>query len=533
MRWTNILLPTLREAPTAAPGIARTLLVRAGLVRETESGLALLPLGERVLRKLSDLLRQSLTDLRGAEIRLPAGDSTQSAAELIATAVHSYKQLPQTVFQIERTEESLASLIAFSFHSTEADLSRKEQKLQSALTDILNLCGIKPALCESRAGKRLIAFSDHGADAVMVSNDGGYVADSDAARTAGRPWSFAGEPMAELEKVHTPKQTKVDEVCAFMNVSPRQILKTLVFDATSTIPVNWLVAVVRGDHQVNVPKLTEAAQALGVTSLALADSPELREKFAIGFVGPDAGTKVPDAVLVVDPDAAQGNVAWVAGANETDYHVRNFNWFREAGDKLADPAKVLVADIRDAIEGDPAPPPARGVLHRRRAVALGRIESLGTAVTESSRALFDDEAGARRPLLMGRYELDLIAVMHACVETSHDEHGILWPAPIAPASVILTPIKYEGEVKQIADELYTRLAFERIDAILDDRDARAGSKFADADLVGFPIRINIGDKNLRDRHVEIKFRNSPLVERVPIDDVARYVRAGLALNSDD
>jgi len=160
------------------------------------------------------------------------------------------------------------------------------------------------------------------------------------------PWSFAGEPAGALEKIPASDSSSVESICHSLNVTPAQFLKTRVFRATSPIFVRWVVATIRGDHEFNEQKLADAAQSLGVTSLYPADdSPDFPKRFAVGFVGPDAGTKLPDAVLVVDPDAAQGEVAWATGANETGYHVRNFNWFREAGDKLADPTKVMVADI--------------------------------------------------------------------------------------------------------------------------------------------------------------------------------------------
>jgi prolyl-tRNA synthetase len=173
----------------------------------------------------------------------------------------------------------------------------------------------------------------------------GSTGPTEVAPTDDRPWSFAGEPAGPLEKIHTPGLLSIESVCEFLKIAPRQFLKTLVFSATSPIAIRWVVAVVRGDHQIDERKLADAARAMGVTSLAIADPPEMRRTFAVGYVGPDAGTKTPDAVLIVDPDAAQGEIAWAAGANEADHHVRNFNWFREAGDKLADPTKVMVADL--------------------------------------------------------------------------------------------------------------------------------------------------------------------------------------------
>ncbi|HEY2586282.1 MAG TPA: His/Gly/Thr/Pro-type tRNA ligase C-terminal domain-containing protein [Tepidisphaeraceae bacterium] len=529
MRWTRTLLPTLREPPAEVRGAGLQLLHRAGLVRGTESdSLAFLPLGFRSLRKLAKLARDTVRDAGFVEVLVGAGDLNAIVTDIAAQTVSSYKQLPVRFLQIAPDASSLPMLQAHSFHSTEPDLLRTTSRVRAAFGQIFSRCGIRNAEVEARNGSRFVALSSDGDDEVVLDDRGTYAATVDAARTGERPWAFAGEPAAPLEKVQTPNLASVDEVCAFLKFTPRQILKTLVFQATSPIPVNWVVAVVRGDHQVNQWKLAQAAAALGVTSLRLVDSPEVRQRFPIGFVGPDTGTKTPDAVLVVDPDAAQGDVSWAAGANEVDFHVRNFNWFRDAGDRLADPAKVLVADIRNAIDGDPSPTPAGGTLRRHRAIALGEISNLGTGLSEARRALFDDESGTRRPLTLGAYRVNLLNVLLATVEAAHDEHGIRWPAPIAPCSVVLTPIKYDGDVRQAADKLYTQLTFEGVDTILDDRDARAGFKFADADLVGFPIRLNVGQKHLAEGRVEMKRRATLAeVEFVPLDQVVARVRAAL------
>lgn len=529
MRWTRTLLPTLREAPADVRGVAMQLLLRAGLVRRRESGpLAFLPLGFRSLRKLAKLARDSVRDAGFVEVLLGAADTDTTAAEVTAQAVSSYKQLPVRLLQVAPDASGVPMLQAHSFHSAEPDRGRTTSRVRDAFGQIFSRCGIRHQQAESLNGSLFVSLSTDGDDEIVLDDRGSYAATLEAARTGERPWAFAGEPAAPLEKVHTPTLASVEDVCAFLKITPRQILKTMVFQATSPIPVNWVVAVVRGDHQVNQWKLAQAAAALGVTSLRLVDSPEVRRRFPIGFVGPDAGTKTPDAVMVADPDAAQGGVAWAAGANAVDYHVRNFNWFRDAGDRLADPAKVLVADIRNAIDGDPSPAPSGGTLRRHPALALAALSNLGTGLCEARRALFDDESGTRRPLTMGAYHVNLLNVLLATVEAAHDEHGIRWPAPIAPCSVALTPIKYEGDVRQAADKLYTQLTFEGVDTILDDRDARAGCKFADADLIGFPIRINIGPQNLAEGRVEMKRRAALAeVELVPLDQVVARVRAAL------
>lgn len=526
MYWSRTLVPTSKETSAGVKGAGRQLLVRAGLARRGETGaLALLPLGYRVLERLASSLRQALGEAGFAEVLLDSEGSDAGAAHAAAQSVGSYKQLPVQLVQLSVAEAGGARLDAHSFDADAEGSKQSADRVREVLQQAMKRYWVRYVEAGSTAGVRLVSLSPDGSEAVLLDGDGKYAATVEAARIGDRPWALAGEPVAALEKVHTPGASSVEDVCTLLGMAPRQILKTMVFHAESPIPVNWVVAVVQGDHQVNLWKLKQAAKSLGVTSLQLADSPELREKFAIGFVGPDAGTKTPDAVLIIDPDAAQGGSDWAAGANEMDYHVRHFNWFREAGDRLADPAKVIVADIRNAMEGDPSP--TGGTLHSQPAIALGEINALGTELCEAAGALFDDGTGARRPLHMGSYRLNLMGLIEAIVESSRDEHGIIWPAEIAPCSVVLTPIKYDDQVKQAADRLHTQLTFEGIETILDDRDARAGFKFADADLIGFPIRITLGQKNVSQGVVELKRRGASEVQIVPMDDLVARVRASL------
>lgn len=525
MHWTRTLIPTLKQPPAGVKGIAEQLLLRAGLVRQDpEGGLDYLPMGFRVLDKLANLLRASFAEIGFSEVLL-SRPPTAATVEPIAKCIHSYKQLPVGLFQIAADALGAPRLDAVCLESDQPSLTRRIASVRDAFRQVLLRCKVQSLIAKTVGGEHLVALSPGGLDQIVMDEQQAYVATRDVAETAARPWTFAGSPQGPLEKVHTPALTSVDEVCAFLKISPRQILKTLVFQATSPIQINWVVAVVRGDHHVSQWKLSQAARSLGVSSVRLVDSPELRARFTVGFVGPDAGTKTPDAVLIVDPDAAQGNLIWTAGANERDYHVCNFNWFRDAGDRLADPAKVIVADIRDALEGDLSP--SGGTFHQRSVINLGSIHVQDTELSESNVATFDDGSGVRRPLHIGRICLDLAAIIRASAEASHDERGIMWPAAIAPCAAVVTPIQYDGEVKQAADRLYTQLTFEGIDTILDDRDARAGFKFADADLVGFPVRINVGQKNLSQRLVEMKRRTSAEAELIPIDGAVSRIRAAL------
>jgi prolyl-tRNA synthetase len=256
---------------------------------------------------------------------------------------------------------------------------------------------------------------------------------------------------------------------------------------------------------------------MGVTSLHLADEKEAGDKWSIGFVGPDAAMKLPDAVMIVDPDAAQGEIPWAAGGNEIDVHVRNFNWFRECGDRLADPAKVTVADIRNAVDGDTSPTGA--VLHSGRASILFTHLMLPT----DPKLAFDDLDGEHRPLALSAAHLDLAQILFNIADRCHDEHGLVWPRSIAPCAVVITAVQYDGPVRDAADAIYTRLMFDGADVILDDRDLRAGPKFADADLIGFPVRITVGPRTVEHGQAEIKPRSSSQTELVPLANVPARV----------
>jgi prolyl-tRNA synthetase len=406
---------------------------------------------------------------------------------------------------------------------------------------IFRRCGIPFVVVEAESGPiggsashEFMASCDAGEDTIVTSDKGNYAANVEKAETGDRPWTFGGDPTGALEKVHTPNLPGIDDVGKFMKVKPKNMLKTLVFRTGNTGPLvengtnpKWVVAVVRGDHDVNEAKLAKAArEKFGVDSISLVDTPEVRGAWAIGFVGPDAAVKALDTVVLVDPDAAQGGF-WATGANEIDYHVKHFNWFRECGQSLADLKKVAVADIRNAAAGDPSPKGDGGKLIAKKGIEIGHVFKLGTKYSEALGANFLDENGRQHPIIMGCYGIGIGRILIAAAESLHDDKGLVWPAAIAPFSCVITPIKYDGEMKTVADKLYTELNAAGIDTLLDDRDARPGSKFADADLIGIPIRLTIGDRGLKEGKVELKARNAADAEMVGMDVVVERVRAAL------
>jgi prolyl-tRNA synthetase len=374
-----------------------------------------------------------------------------------------------------------------------------------------------------------------GEDVLVTSDRGNYAADLAQAATGARPWDWGGDPVGDLEKVHTPGLASVADVARFLGVEPRRVLKTLVFRTGTTSPTlesgvnaRWVVAVVRGDHEVNEAKLARAARdAFHVEGLHLADDEDVRARWTVGFVGPDAAIANLQAVLIVDPDAAQGGVDWAAGANEADHHVRHFNWFRECGQNLADPKKVVVADVRNARTGDPSPADDGGRLVLSPAIEVGHVSQHGTAYAEALNAYVQDEAGRQRPVMMGCCEVGIGRILAAAVEVRHDDRGIVWPAALAPYAVVVTPVRYDGETRSAADRVYGELVEAGIDVLLDDRDARPGSKFADADLIGFPVRLTIGERGLKEGKLELKRRAFPEPETLPMHEALEYVRRAL------
>jgi prolyl-tRNA synthetase len=590
MRWTQSLIPTQKETPADAQIVSHQLMVRAGLIRQLTAGAYdFLPLGWRSLRKAMQIVREEMDRIGAAEVLLPAlqpvelwqrsgrdvayGDNLfqfadrhgrtqvlgptheEVVTELVSAFVSSYKQLPLSLYQIQtkfrdefrprfgllRVREFLMK-DAYSFHADLPSLDRVYDQFYGAYQRIFTRCGIPFVVVEAESGPiggsashEFMAACTAGEDTIVTSDKGNYAANVEKAEIGDRSATFGGDPTGPLERVHTPGLPGVEEAGKFMKVKTKNILKTLVFKTAgkgdtqeSGVDPRWVVAVIRGDHDVNESKLKKAAKEhFDVSEMAMVDDPEVRAEWTIGFIAPDAAAKNKRAVLLVDPDAAQGGF-WATGANEVDYHYKHFNWFRECGDALADPKKTAIADIRNAVAGDPSPKNDGGKLRASKGIEIGHVFKLGTRYSTALDANFLDGAGQQHPMIMGCYGIGVGRILIAAVESLHDEKGIRWPVAIAPFSVVVTPIKYDGEVRAAADRLYDQLNGAGIDTLLDDRDARPGFKFADADLIGFPVRVTVGDRGLKDGKVEVKQRSAAAPEMVDVAAVVDRVRALLA-----
>jgi prolyl-tRNA synthetase len=590
MLWSKFFIPTVKETPADAVVPSHQLGIRAGLVRQVASGsYAYLPLGYRVLRKIENIVREEINAAGGIELHMPAmhpktlweqtgrveamgdvllqlkGRDWQSGivlgptheeiiTEIARAYINSYKQLPINLYQIQtkfRGEERPKSGIlrtreflmkdAYSFHSNLDSLDQTYRKMYDTYCRIFTRCGLPFIAVEAESGPiggnashEFMVLTDAGEDIVAISEDRKYAANIEkAARQISEPPSDPDpSAMKTLEKVHTPDVPGIDEVCQFLKVKPEQMIKTLVYEITRSEKQKggprWAIVCVRGDHEVNenkVARLIEDGQA------ELGDEDAAKEAgFAIGYVGPHKANET-DCLLLIDPDA-RAVANGVTGANEADYHVRGFNWGREVKPELLE--KAIVADVRNVAEGDLAPDGSGSTLSFRKAIEIGHVFKLGCKYSEALEATFLDENGKARPLIMGCYGIGVDRLLASAIESHHDKDGICWPMTIAPFEVEIVALDTRDEqVMSTARRIYDSLTEKGIEVLLDDRDARPGFKFKDADLVGIPLRLTVGKKALADGNVELKQRSDGEMEKMPpekaIEELVRRVHEGRSL----
>lgn len=583
LRWSQTLIPTAKEAPADAEAPSHKLLVRAGFIRRVGAGIYdYLPLALRTLNKISGIVRQEMNAAGACEMLMPAlepfeyfegtkrdvdyGDNLfrvidrhgrvnalaptheEIITEMMKGSIASYKQLPLNLYQIQgkfRDEARPRSGLlrcrefimkdAYSFHMMldgQGGLTETYEKMRTAYTNTFTRCGLDFSVVEAEAGPiggsashEFMVNCETGEDVILRCPETGYAANVEKCGIGERAWSFDGEPTGDLENVHTPGMASIEDVSKFIKVKAPNMLKTIVMSIGEEHGGGWVVAVVRADHEVNEGKIKEA---LGFP-VTMADEAQAKAAgFAIGFVSPCAA-KTVGAKLVVDPDAAQGMDAakgkpyfWATGADEKDHHVKRFNWRRELGDFL-DSDSTIVADIRNARAGDPSPKAAGATLTEGRGVEVGHIFQLGAKYSEAMGFLVQDESGGRKAVIMGCYGIGVSRTLAACVEMSHDDNGIIWPMALAPFHVLITVMKIDNaEHMSHAQRLAGELADAGFDVLIDDRDDRPGSKFKDADLIGVPIRLTIGDKALEQGGVEFKPRtDSGKGEIVDVDSIVQ------------
>jgi prolyl-tRNA synthetase len=578
MYWSRSLIPTSREAPTDADILSHKLMIRAGLIRRISAGVYdWLPLGWRAMQKINAIIRQEMNAINAEEIHMPAllpaelwkqtgryfdygallfklkdrkgtemilgPTHEECVTELVKAYISSHKQLPITLYQIQtkfrdeaRPRNGMLRVReffmkdAYSFHSSLDSLNNTYQDMYNAYVKIFQRCGIPAIPVEAESGPiggdashEFICPCEAGEDVIVRAADDSWAANLErAGRNGATDMSFSAapqQPEAELVKIQTPDAAAITAVCKLLNIQPTAMIKTMVFRQGDAASGKWIVACVRGDHEINEAKIRRIAGPV-----ELADEAAARAAgFAIGYVGPHIVNTVR-AELIIDPDALLIANA-TSGANEANWHVTNFNWKQHISADMQ--SRAIIADIRNITAGDKAPNGAELIFSK--GIELGHVFKLGTKYSDALGATYSDDKQQSHSLIMGCYGIGPGRILVGALETLSDADGIRWPMAIAPFHVIITPIKYEGRAKEVTDRLHGELAARGLDVLVDDRDQRPGVKFKDADLIGIPLRIVIGDKGLAAGQVELKSRSLKEPEMISLDTVVAHVTGLVAV----
>lgn len=559
MRFTEFGLSTLKETPAEAEIASHQLMLRAGLIRRLASGLfTWMPLGLRVLRKVEQVVREEMDRAGALELLMPAvqpaelwqessrwdkygslllrmrdrhdrefcfGPTHEEVITDIARReLRSYKQLPINFYQVQtkfrdeirprfgvmRAREFIMK-DAYSFDIDHDGLEQSYQKMHAAYTAIFERLGLTFRVVDADSGEiggsrsqEFHVIADSGEDAIAYSDQDNFASNVETAATV-EPTGERPEPGQPFATVETPGTTTIDALCALLNVPPSQTLKTLIVDGTES-PV---ALVLRGDHELNAVK---AAKLPGVSApLTMAEGKTVFTATGAktGYAGP-IGLDIP----VYFDHATKLMSDFVCGANKNNAHFTGANFGRD----LADPETV---DIRNVVDGDPAPG-GKGTLRIARGIEVGHIFQLGTQYSEALGATVQDAEGNAVTMQMGCYGIGVTRIVGAAIEQNHDERGIIWPQPLTPFDVVLIPINMQRseKLRDAAEALYRELVESGYDVLFDDRDARPGVKFADAELIGIPHRLVISDKGLDAGQLEYRHRR---------DSEARVLKRDAAL----
>ncbi len=562
MRFSTYLLPTWRQDPAEAEVISHKLMLRAGMIRKLAAGLyTFLPLGLRVLRKVEAIIREEMDRAGALEVLMPmvlpadlwkeSGRWDQYGKELLRfkdrggrdyclgptheevitdlarREIRSYKQLPLNLYQIQtkfrdeirprfgvmRAREFIMK-DAYSFDADERGAEESYRKMYEAYCRIFERCGLRFRAVEADTGliggrfsHEFMVLAESGEDVIASCSNCDYAANIEMAEVGRSEGKGEKEEPKPLERVLTPGRSRVEEVAAFLGVPPSKLIKTLILRTDKGV----VAALLRGDHELSEPKLR---RHLGVSTVEMADEGTIREVTGgpMGFSGP-VGLKIP----IVADRAISGMRNMVVGGNEEDVHLINANPGRDF--QVSE-----FADIRVAQAGDPCPR-CGGRLEIWRGIEVGHIFKLGTKYSEAMGATYLDAEGREKPLVMGCYGIGVGRTVAAAIEQNHDEDGIIFPMSIAPFHVYLLPVNTnDPEVMGVSERLYEELEGEGVEVLFDDRDERAGVKFKDADLIGIPLRLTVGERNLKEGKVEIRKRRTKETILVGIEETAQRVK---------
>ena len=563
MRYSEMFLPTVREVPSDAEVISHQLMIRAGMIRKLTAGIySILPLGYRSVKKVEEIIRQEMDAAGAQEVYLPAVQPAELWQEsgrwgfygkellrfkdrhnreycigptheevitdIVRNEVKTYRQLPRNLYQIQtkfRDEvrprfgvmrcREFDMKDAYSFDADEKGADLSYDKMFKAYTRIFSRIGLKFRPVEADSGNiggayshEFMVLADTGEDALAFCSGCNYAANLEKAEIA-KPDKQQIDParFKPLETIHTPAVRTIEEVSAFLGVTPRDIVKTLIFVADNK-PVAVLI---RGDEEVNEAKLRNFLRA-DVVELATDDIVLEATNSPKGFAGA-IGIKAD-----VYADFSLANmVNVVMGANREDYHVKNANMGRDYTVKA-------FADLRIIKESDSCPRCGKPIRFAR-GIEVGHVFKLGTKYSKAMKATFLDRDGKEKFMIMGCYGIGVGRTVAAAIEQSHDNQGIIWPMTVAPFHVIIMPVNVnDKKLAEAAETLYRDLQKAGIEVLFDDRDERAGVKFNDADLIGIPVRVTIGPKSLAEGNVEVRMRKTGETRTIPVKEAETFIK---------
>jgi len=580
MKASHFFVSTLKEAPADAEVVSHQLMLRAGFIKRLSAGIyTYMPMGLRVIRKIEEIVREEMNRAGAVELLMPVVQPAelwqesgrfqkygpelmrvkdrhdrdfviQPTSEEVITDIarqelRSYRALPrnfyhiQTKFRDERRPRfgvmrgrEFTMKDAYSF-DRDLDAARiSYDRMYAAYVRIFERMGLVFRAVAADNGTiggirshEFQVIADTGEDAIVYSTGSDYAANIELAEAVA-PAVPRGAPTGPLEKTPTPGKSTCEDVAELLGLPLAQTVKSIVLatdgvadDGAPREPTIWLL-LVRGDHSLNEIK---AGKVPGLErGFRFATAAEIESTFGCrpGYLGPIEPRR--PVRLVVDRAVAAMR-DFVSGANAEDFHYTGVNWGRDL------PEPDVVADIRNAVDGDPSPD-GRGVLAIQRGIEVGHVFLLGSYYSKSMNATFLDEKGQPQLLQMGCYGIGITRILGAAVEQNHDERGMIWPQAIAPYSVVVCPIGYDrsAEVRDAADHVHAALVGAGVDVILDDRSERPGAMFADWELIGVPHRIVLSDRGLKARTLEYQGRRDAAPTSVPVDDVLAFVKGKLA-----
>lgn len=575
MKASQFFISTLKEAPADAEIVSHQLMMRAGMIKKLGAGIYnYMPMGLRIIRKVEKIVREEMDKSGAIEMLMPVVQpaelwqetgrwqkygaelmrvkdrhgrdfiiqptSEEAITDVARQEIKSYRQLPinfyhiQTKFRDERRPRfglmrgrEFTMKDAYSFDRDLDGLKKSYQTMYDAYVRIFNRFGLEFRAVAADNGAiggtgshEFHVIAETGEDALVYCPTSDFAANMEAAEAVSL-FSARQAATQALTKTATPGKAKCEEVAELLNIPLQNTVKSIVLtveteEKDKVSKQVWLL-LLRGDHELNEIKASKVA---GLANYRFATEEEIVEHFGTkpGYLGP-INTKLPVKIVADRTVAMMGD--FVCGANEADFHFTGANWERDV-------AEPLVADLRNVVAGDPSPD-GKGVLAIQRGIEVGHVFQLGTSYSESMKATFLDENGKPQLLQMGCYGIGITRILGAAIEQNFDDKGIIWPAALAPFEVVICPMGMEKSpaVKEQAEKLYAELLAAGVDVMLDDRDLRPGSMFADWELIGVPHRIVIGDRGLKEGNLEYKGRRDAEASNIAVADMFSFLMSKL------